>query len=67
MDILRSSGVEKEVMLSGVVELNGGVVFRLQGEIRCGVVSRLRVGETRRFFFVDALAARILKTVYDGR
>jgi len=67
MDILRSSAVEKEVMLSGVVELNRGVVFQLRGEIRCGVVSRLRVGETRRFFFVDALAACILKTVCDRR
>ena len=50
-----------------MVESNGGVVFQLRGEMQYGVISRLDVGETRRFFFVDALAACILKTVCDGR
>ena len=48
-----------------MVESNGGVVFQLRGEIQYGVISRLDVGETRRFFFVDALAAYILRILYD--
>ena len=50
---------EKE---SGVVKLEegGGVVFRLRVEERCGVRSRVQMGDTRRVFFIEALAARIM-------
>ena len=58
MDILSSSSDVNGGML--VEFVGGGVVLRLRGEMRCGVVSRARMGVTRRFFFVEALTDRIL-------
>ena len=57
MEIWRvSSRVNSDMLSLLAAMVGGGVVLRLRGEIRSGVVTR----ETRRFFFVDARTERMI-------
>ena len=59
VDIASVSSLEKESG-SGNVDKDEGVARQLRWEIRCGVVLRSSTGRVRRFFFAEALVARIV-------
>ena len=59
VDIASVSSLEKESGSANVDE-DEGAARRLRWEVRCGVVLWSSPGRVRRFFFAEALVARIV-------